>query len=207
MIDTHSTLIVDDHPVFRLGLRRALEGTVLRVIGEAETGSEALNLALRLTPEIVLLDLGLPDQDGFEVCRCLRVSSPGSVIVILSSYDDAATIRASRSAGAHGHVPKGTSVPKLIEHAVWLKANEGMTLFESSREGTLTDRELDVIEAMALGLHQPEIAMRLGIGVETVKSYVRSAYDKLGVNDRASALRMARQLKLIEAPPSRGYRR
>ena len=201
-----TTLIVDDHPVFRLGLTLGLRGTPITIVGEAATGHAALKQAEQLNPDVVLLDIGLPEEDGFAVCRKLRQCSPRATVVMLSSYDDASTIRSSKLAGARGHLPKETPIESLVDVLTWLVADPTRTHFPDPARLGLTDREIDVVEGLALGLQQAEIARRLGIGPETVKTYVRSIYEKLGVRDKAEALAVARAKKLIGSPPSRGYR-
>lgn len=201
-----AALIVDDHPVYRLGLTLGLRGTPISIVGEAATGRAAVEQAKRLNPDVVLLDIGLPEGDGFAVCRTLRQCVPNAAVVMLSSYDDASTVRSSRLAGARGHLPKETPIGSLVDVLTWLVADDARMHFPDPSRLGLTDREIDVVEGLALGLQQGEIARRLGIGAETVKTYVRSVYEKLGVRDRAEALAVARTKKLIGAPPSRGYR-
>jgi DNA-binding NarL/FixJ family response regulator len=200
-------VLVDDHPIFRLGLTRAIASPSIAVIGEAGTGSGALDLVRRELPDVVLLDVALPDQDGFTVCRAIRQRWRSVGVILLTSFDDVASVRASRSAGARAHLSKETKPAAISEAIMSVAGDAEWSSFPTTGVDVLTARELDVLERLALGLTQREIASVLGLSNETVKSYLREAYSKLQVRDRAGALYEARSRGLIAATPGTGVPR
>lgn len=202
--DTIPLMIVDDHPVFRLGLLRALTDRRLVVVGEAGTGRAAIDMLSRVKPRVALLDVALPDLDGFAVCRAMLRQAPDLVVVMLTSFYDLATLRASRSAGARGHLVKDTAPDVIMSEIDAMLSDRSHEHFPGLREGPLTDRELDVLQCLAFGFRQPDIARELGVSSETVKSYTRELYGKLDAHDRAGALAAAWRRGLIASPPIAG---
>ena len=197
-------VVVDDHPIFRVGLTRALESTPLEVIGEAGSAAEALALVAQTRPDVLLLDIVLPDGDGMSVCRALRSRSPTTIVIMLSSFDDVATMRASRQAGARGHLAKDTPARIIVQEVERLVMEPTATAFARLGPQGMTERELDVLERLALGMTYVAIADQLAIAPETVKSYLREVYGKLGVHDRASAIEEGRRRGYLAAPPRLG---
>lgn len=197
-------VIVDDHPIFRIGLSRALSGTPLEVVAEAETAAEAREVVLATKPDVVLLDIVLPDGDGLSVCRHIKRQLPETAVVMLSSFDDVATVRASREAGASAHLSKDTPASEIVAQALRLMAEPTATIFPRMRVSGMTERELDVLERLALGWTYAAIAEHLGLSPETVKSYLREAYGKLGVRDRAAAIAEGRRRGFLPRPPGLG---
>ena len=205
MVDARlRVLVVDDHPIFRVGLARALGDTPLTVIGEAGSVQEAVIAATRLMPDVILLDVVLPDGDGLDACRVVRERVPQATVVVLSSFDDVATMRASRAAGARGHLAKDTPVPELVAVVCRLASDPQATAFARLKAHDLTERELDVLERLALGWTYVATANHLNLAPETVKSYMREVYGKLGVRDRASAIDVARRRGYLASPPRTG---
>jgi DNA-binding NarL/FixJ family response regulator len=196
-------LVADDHPLIVQGLRRTLDACDdIEVVGEAHTGAEVLALVERRSPELVLLDLRMPEMDGVECLAELKRRWPEVKAVMLSGSDDRASIDAAISAGASAYVIKSVSaldVPALLRQVA-----AGYTLFhspkddpgETSRPGrpakpALTERELTILAAVADGLPTKAIASELWVSEHTVKFHLTNIYRKLGVSNRSGAVRYA----------------
>jgi DNA-binding NarL/FixJ family response regulator len=204
-------LVVDDHQLFREGMRALLssiEGA--EVIGEAATGTEALELVARLSPDVVLMDVQMPDMSGLEATRRILAAEPGIGIVIVTMFEDDETVFAAMRAGARGYVLKGAGQADLLRaieavargEAIYGPAVAGRILrfFQSSRSDLpleafpdLTDREREVLDLIAAGLANRAIARRLGITEKTVKNHASNIFSKLQVTDRAQAMLRARE--------------
>ncbi|WP_372451205.1 response regulator [Nonomuraea rhizosphaerae] len=206
-------MIVDDHPVVREGLRGMLVAEPdIEVVGEAGSGDEAVVLAPRVRPDVILMDLRMPGGDGVGAIRRLRHAYR---IIVLTTYEDDAEIRRAIAAGAAGYLLKDVSRHDLAA-AVRTAAGGGLVLSPSvsarlaSWPGPpasecapvvgLSAREREVLELVADGLTNGEIARRLFIGEATVKTHLVRAYGKLGVTDRTSAVVVAMRLKLVRRP-------
>ena len=203
-------LIADDHELVRLALRSLLEAEdYIQVIGEAADGEEALQLALELRPDVMLLDLRMPKMTGVDVARELTGSDIR--IVVLTSYDDEEELFGALSAGVAGYVMKDTR-PDGILQAVRAVA-EGQTVLDptvakrviagqpsaqslQSIEG-LSDREVDVLRLMARGFNNKQIGGTLWIAEATVKSHVSHILRKLNVTDRTQAVLSAVRAGLV----------
>jgi NarL family two-component system response regulator YdfI len=198
-------LIVDDHLVVREGLRTILEVTQdLVPIGEAADGAEAVRLAGELSPDVVLMDLRMPGVDGIEAIRQIKAHYPHVEIVILTTYDDDEYIVQGLRAGARGYLLKDAGRQVLFESiraaargesllpsAVVDKVLARLTKPEPVEPGTLSARESEVLELLAEGAANKEIAAHLHITERTVKAHVTSIFNKLGVNSRAEAVAVA----------------
>ena len=201
-MDTISVLIVDDHPVVRRGLRTFLElHDDLRIVGEASTGSEAASLAEELVPDVVLMDLVLPDFDGIEATRRIRAVSPATSVIVLTSFADDDKIFPAIKAGATSYLLKDAEPQQLVE-AVRL-ASRGEPLLhpkvaarlmqEVSAKGErdavedLTKRELQVLRLLAQGLSNKLIAQELVVSEKTVKTHVSNILAKLHLSHRTQA--------------------
>lgn len=198
-------VVVDDHPVFRHGLVSLFESNGFAVVGEAAGAAEAIAVVTRERPDVVLLDLGLPDGTGVDVTARLTGLFPELRIVIITMYDDAGSVRDAITAGAVGYVVKDASPGQLI--AAVRAAEQGAVVFGSRVAPTaglglppaetdpfgLTPRERDVLELLVRGLSNPQIAERLGISGKTVSNNVSTLLAKLRAGDRAEAARIARQ--------------
>jgi DNA-binding NarL/FixJ family response regulator len=188
-----SVLIVDDHPVVRQGLRALLEvQDDMTVAGEAGDGPAAISLAESLRPDIVLLDLKLPGMDGVAVLRPLRAA--GLRVLVLTSATEPSTAAAAVRAGAAGVVYKDIDPAALVRaiRAVHdgnvLLAPEAIgSLVRGSRADTLTAREREVLDGIADGKSNREIARLLQVSEKTVKAHVSAVLAKLGVQDRTQA--------------------
>ncbi|MFG2092309.1 response regulator [Streptomyces sp. NPDC048612] len=202
-------LVCDDHAVVRAGLLALLDSAPdIEVVGEAGTGEEALALAAKLTPDVVLMDLQLGEGiDGVETTRRLT-SVPGTSlhILVLTTYDTDADITRAIEAGATGYLLKAERPDELF--AAIHAAAEGRTALSppvASRvmanlrrpRPTLTDRERDILAQLARGIGNRDIARALHISEATVKTHLRRIYDKLGVDTRAGAVAIAKERRLV----------
>jgi len=203
-------LVVDDHQLFREGVRALLDSLDgIDVVGEAASGSEALALAERSLPDVVLMDVQMPDMTGLEATRRLLAAHPSVGVVIVTMFDDDETVFAAMRAGARGYVLKGAGQADLARaveavargEAIYGPAVAGRILqfFRASRTDLpvdafpdLTDREREVLDLIAAGKANAAIARRLGITEKTVKNHVSNIYSKLHVADRAQAMLRAR---------------
>ncbi|PRY58230.1 LuxR family two component transcriptional regulator [Knoellia remsis] len=195
-------LVVDDHPVVRAGMV-ALLGEVdgFDVVGEAGNGAEALALAPRLDPDIVLMDLRMPVMDGAEATARLRDQPGAPQVLVLTTYDTDADIVRAVEAGARGYLLKDTAPTALAEAIRRAAAGETVLappvaakLAERLRAPApveLTPRELDVLQAVARGLSNAEVGRELFIGEATVKTHLLRIFAKLEVTDRTGAVTAA----------------
>lgn len=191
-------VIVDDHAVVREGTRQLLEAdSGLEVVGEAATGQEAVQLIERLGPDVVLLDLALPDINGIEVAGRLQTALPDTKVIILSAYDDADYVVAAMDAGVAAYLLKTSRGQEVIDaiHAV----NQGQVILhpevaaklrrpQQREEPELTPRELEVLRLAAVGRHNKEIADQLSISVRTVEGHLSHILTKLDVASRTEAV-------------------
>ena len=201
-------LIVDDHPVVRTGIRGMLDGHPnFEVVGEAVNGEEAVDLAGRLNPDVVLMDLRMPGTDGVAATARIRKENPGARVLVLTTSDSGADILRAVEAGATGYVLK--DAPREELYGAIEAAAEGKPLLAPdvaahlvervrwpSEEG-LSGRELEVLGLVARGKGNKEIARTLWISEATVKSHLLHVYDKLGAADRASAVAAAMQRGIL----------
>lgn len=202
-------VVADDHEMARAGLRALLGGLPsLQVIAEARNGAEAIDLATRLQPDLLLLDLRMPDIDGLQVIRHLRRRPPMPCVVVVTVHDNIQYLREARDAGAHGYVLKDVGRSELlaaIEIAVrdwWCGAagtgSRHPAIFPP--EQRLTLRETQVLALVAQGLTNRQIGDRLGIASGTAKLHVEHILAKLGVGDRTQAAVRAAALGLAPMP-------
>ena len=198
-------LIVDDHPVVRTGIRNMLEPAMgISVIGEASTGSEALQMIENLQPNVVLLDMKLPDMSGIDVIKQIYEAKSSSRVLGLSSYDDREFISQLLNYGASGYLLK-EEVPEYIIEAVrgvahgeagWVSrkvaALLSQILLKDKEGGTdLTTRELEVLRLVVDGKTNDQIGVSLGISVKTVENHLHAIFRKMGVVSRVEAAVMA----------------
>jgi DNA-binding NarL/FixJ family response regulator len=204
-------LIVDDHPVVRTGIRNMLEPAMgISVIGEASTGSEALQMIENLQPNVVLLDMKLPDMSGIDVIKQIYEAKSSSRVLGLSSYDDREFISQLLNYGASGYLLK-EEVPEYIIDAVrgvahgeagWVSrkvaALLSQILLKDKEDGTdLTTRELEVLRLVVDGKTNDQIGVSLGISVKTVENHLHAIFRKMGVVSRVEAAVMAVRESLL----------
>jgi RNA polymerase sigma factor (sigma-70 family) len=209
-----SVMIVDDHPVFRQGLRRVLEGEDdLDVIAEVEDGIDALDTGRQIVPDVMLLDINLPGMNGLQVARALKDTLLDINIIMLTAYHDDQQVFHAIRAGASAYFPKDVSPRRLIEairlvhqgsyvveDRVLEKPQVGVWLLEQFEQADqdaredlssllvpLSPREMEILQHIAQGKSNKEIAYELGISRQTVKNHMTSILRKLAVNDRTQA--------------------
>jgi DNA-binding NarL/FixJ family response regulator len=211
-----SVVIADDHSLVRQGLRRYLEmAGDIEVLGEASNGAEVLRMIDNGTgvPDIVLLDIRMPEMDGLETARRIRVKYPDVGIIILTAYDDRQFVVEAVRAGARGYVLKARDAEHLIQ-TVRLVAGGNMVIDpqlvvalaeelsvaneRDRRAGTLTAREVEVLQLLAFGHTNKDIAEQLFISPDTVKTHLEHIFEKLGTSDRTAAVAEALRRHLIE---------
>jgi DNA-binding NarL/FixJ family response regulator len=204
-------MIADDHPVARAGIRKFLEKEPdIQVVAEAASGEEAIKLVGELSPEILLLDMELPGMRGTEVARKLKEMKSPVKVLALSTYDNRQYILGLLASGAAGYLIK-EEVPETIIEAVrgvargeqgWVSRRVAakMTVWmqsENTKEGDLTEREVEVLRLVVAGKTNQEIGFALGISPRTVEKHVDSLYTKLGVSSRVEAAVSAVRDKLV----------
>lgn len=188
-------LVADDHPLFRLGLKAALEAEGLEVVAEAGTGEEALAQALEKAPDAVLLDLRMPGMDGLTCARRLREMGYRGLIILLTTYQEPALLLEAYKAGADAYLSKELSAPELKRRL--LQIQQGEERLTAPDIPALTPREEEVLRLLAEGLSTKEIARALRLSPETVRSHLESLYAKLEARNRVEALSRARSLGFL----------
>jgi DNA-binding NarL/FixJ family response regulator len=202
-------LIVDDHPVVRDGLKGMLASQPeFEVVGEAEDGARAVELAQQLSPQVVLMDLRMPVMDGVEATTRIRAGLPGVYVLVLTTYDTDADILRAIEAGATGYILKDApreelyrAIRSTAQGQSYLSPSVATRLMGQLRTpagAPLSERELDVLTWVAKGASNKEIARHLHISESTVKSHLLHIFSKLGVNDRTQAVTLAVQKGIIE---------
>ena len=200
-------LLVDDHVLLRHGTRALLaEAPEIEVVAETGQGREALDLARRIAPDVVVLEIRLQDMSGVEVARSLRQDFPEVKVLILSAYHTEQYVRVLFAVGVHGYLLKNASGRELVEGVLAVCRGETVLSSEVSAQlagrtrhsglaasGGLSDREREVLGLVALGASNKEIATELGIGTRTVETHVSSAMAKLGARSRTEAINLAVQ--------------
>lgn len=208
---TIRVVIADDHTVVRKGIRDLLldEGDIA-VVGEARNGHEAVDLAVALQPDVVVMDIAMPELSGVEATRALRAQAPAVRVLVLTSYDDDPYIYGLLDAGASGYILK-TAESREIVRAVRATA-AGQSVIDpavaprllarlsqpAAGSDTLTERELDVLQHAARGLTNKQIGVDLQISDRTVQNHLANIYTKLGVASRTEAVTAALQRQLIK---------
>ncbi len=200
--DPTRVLLVDDHPMVREGLRGMLEAADVEVVAEAGTGEEALRAAAAHAPDVVLLDLELPDLDGLTVLRRLKAIEKRLAVLVVTMHDDPALVRQAVESGASGYVLKGISRrellaalevvrhggsvldPSLLRATLADGASESRPASRGDRDNPLSSIEQEMLRLVAQGLTNREIGVRLRWSVGTVKKYLQRALEKLGASDR-----------------------
>jgi two-component system, NarL family, nitrate/nitrite response regulator NarL len=196
-------LVVDDHPVVRDGMELlAHTCSTVRIAGYAATGKEALRIAPAVDPNVILLDLRLPDMLAPELIRELRALVPGARIVIFTAYPDHPALDAALEAGAYGFLPKDASRTDLVA-AIARTMQPGAAASPDERHqrrggpSPIARREYDVLRRVATGETNHEIASAMNLSPNTVKAYLRNAMQKLDARNRVEAISRAREAGLL----------
>ena len=213
MPDVIRIALCDDHAVVRGGLRRILDADDLEVVGEAGTVKEAIALAASCLPDVFVMDLGLPDGSGIDAtAEVLRVS-PVTRVLVLTAHDDIAYLRRAFEAGAVGYLVKEAADIELVQAVRQVASGKqyvhpslGAALLAPDAPparlggpgGELSDRELEVLRMMALGLTNTEISQRLYVSVRTVETHRSHIHQKLNVRNRAELVRRAKEAGLLD---------
>src|SRR5919198_1868833 len=209
-------LLVDDHELVRQGIGAMLQGSSdIEVVGQARTGREAIEVARRELPDVVLMDVRMPDMDGLEATRKLKEERPRTAVVMLTMHDNPAYLRDAVRAGAAGYLLKDVSKNELVD-AIRQVATGGAFIESQMLKGmlsemkpgatvpsaarNLTKREREILALVAEGMSNREIADRLVLSPETVKSHVAAILEKLNVSDRTQAAIYAVRNGLVEQP-------
>jgi DNA-binding NarL/FixJ family response regulator len=208
MTDVVRVLIADDHPVVRSGIRGMLASDPgFEIVGEAADGTEAVALALRTEPDVVLMDLRMPALDGASATAEIRARRPETQVLVLTTYDTDADIVRAIEAGAIGYLLKDVPHEELSRAVRAAARGEPVLapavaerLMDRARGGAgdaLTAREIDVLQLAARGLSNNEIAKELFVSATTVKAHLAHIYRKLGVSDRTAAVTTALERQVI----------
>jgi two-component system NarL family response regulator len=201
-------LLADDHRLILAGIRRALEEVEdLEVVGEAESGSQVLPLIHQTNPDIVLLDLRLPDMSGLACLDSIRQRYPEVKVVILSAFNDPEHIQAAFQRGATAYIVKSVNpvdLPSALRQALDQTVYQGVRVIGDvsgqAGEGLgLTEREMSMLKALARGLSNQAISKEFWVTEQTVKFHLSNIYRKLGVANRTEAARFAYERGLVES--------
>jgi DNA-binding NarL/FixJ family response regulator len=213
--DDTEVVLVDDHPVFRDGLAMLLDSVEgIRVVGRAGTGGEALELVGQLQPDVVVMDVNMPEMDGIEATRRLTGDSPHVGVVVLTMAEDDDTVFAAMRAGARGYLLKEAGQDEIVRCVTAVARGEAVfgapvarriadyfaagppAAAESGPFPELTPREREVLDLVAAGRANPDIARALFLSPKTVRNIVSNVFAKLHVADRAEAIIQARDAGL-----------
>ena len=213
-MDTIRVLIADDHQLFRDGLKALLlSAPDTEVVGEAATGKEAIQLAAERQPHVILMDLQMPEMDGIEATRHIVDTRPHIKVLMVTMFEDDQSVFAAMRAGARGYVLKGAKHDEMLRAIRAVGSGEAifspsiaarmMDFFAASRSvipeetfSDLTDREREILNLIARGESNADIARTLTISVKTVRNHVSNVFSKLQVADRAQAVIRAREAGL-----------
>ncbi len=193
---TIRVLVVDDHPIFRDGLCKLLAAEDdVTVVGQGRSGAECVALVEKLKPDVVLLDLKMPDQDGLEVLRGLAGLDTGARVIVLTASEDERDYVEAVRRGARGLVLKQMATARLLEGIrkvhrgeLWINRRVAADVLKAAGQPvpgeSLTAREKEVVKLVAQGFRNKEIAEKLSLSEQTVKNHLHAIFDKLGVSDR-----------------------
>lgn len=211
---TVKVVFADDHEVVRRGITSLLEGTPVEVVGVAGSAADLLKLTTSKTPDVVVLDVRMNDEDGLNLLSTLKKKSPELPVVMLSTYDNPTYVARSIALGASDYILKGSTREEMVDAILRASRNEQppetsvmkqvQTTMEKRKERgefkemPLTNRERQVLRHIALGLSNKEIGVSLGISVETVKEHVQNILRKLSAPDRTAAAVWAVKNGLID---------
>lgn len=202
MGDRIKVLLVDDHALFREGIAEIFDAEEdMEVIGEAANGQEAIELAVEVKPDVVLLDVEMPLMGAEQAVRRILHSSPSSKILVLTMYDEPRLVRKLLMLGAHGYLVKNATREELVaavrtvhrvEDRIVLSVSRSTAArLEGSEQSVLSSRELEVLLLISRAMSNSQVASRLHISEGTVKRHLTNIYAKLGVSSRADAAKKA----------------
>jgi DNA-binding NarL/FixJ family response regulator len=212
---TYRILLADDHTVLRDSIRRSFEAAGEQVVGEAANGEEAAELALDLRPDVIVMDLTMPVLDGIGATRRIRQAMPDAKVVVLTMHDDVDATKQALEAGAVGFLTKGSSFALVLDTV--RKAAEGETGMTPELAGTmlavaskaqaaapvtdeplLSDRQVEILQAIASGSSTKQVARQLGITQKTVHNHLNAIYRRLDTQSLTHAVLSAVRLGIIE---------
>jgi DNA-binding NarL/FixJ family response regulator len=196
-------MLADDHRMLREGLGRSMREQGFDIVGEAGDGAEAVQMAMRLRPDVILMDVTMPEMDGVEACRAIRKDLAGTQVVMLTMHADQEVLASAIRAGASGYLVKDCSTEEIAA-AVRMAASGETALSPqlaasmlnevrkwdkaaAEEERIVTKREEEVLQLIADGCSTPEVAAKLYISQKTVKNHLASIYQKLDARDRTQA--------------------
>ncbi len=202
------TMLVDDHTVLREGLRRSLEAAGLDVVAEVGDGLQVLAAARESHPNVVLMDLSLPGQDGLLATRQLKEYMPELPVIILTMFADEQTVREAFAAGAVGYLLKDCSTAEMVSTVTSVVQGRGepgngalKSYIQTSKKVTtnhgLTRREVEVLQVLANGSSTTDLAKKLYISAKTAKNHLAHIYSKLGATSRTEAVAKAVRLGIV----------
>jgi DNA-binding NarL/FixJ family response regulator len=201
-------LAVDDHPTLRQGLGLMFgEADDLELIGTVESGEEAVAAATRLRPEVVIVDVRLPGIDGISAVRHLSRALPDVKTIVFSAYGDKRLLSDAIAAGADGYVLKGSPPEDLLRAVRTVSAGKpfvdpslspALLMSQVAADAPVSEREREILQLLASGLHTQQVAARIGLSAETVKSDTKRAIQKLEADTRVHAVAIALRQALIE---------
>ncbi|MFA5788163.1 MAG: response regulator transcription factor [Actinomycetota bacterium] len=209
-------VVVEDHTLVRQSLVKIMTAEPgFEVVAEAGSAEEALQVAKSHRPDLVVMDVGIPGEDGLQVAMKLKKLLPDVRILFLTMHDDDATIRRAIGVGADGFVPKTASTEELLQ-GLRVVASGGSYLSPGVARrvmdlaggrsggvvGRLTDRELEILTLLTQGLRPADVAARLYMSIKTVKNHLTNIYAKMGVESAAQAVAEAYRRGLVSVPPS-----
>ena len=218
-VGTVRVLLVDDHELVRRGMKTMLESEGdIEVVGEASDGTEVLALVEANLPDVVLIDVIMPNRDGIEATREIKSNFPGTGVVVLSGHDDQQFVFDALKAGASGYLLKTADLEEVVGTVKAVAAGEGrldpslaqrvLTEFQTYQKEDvaevyqpLTPREREILQHMSEGLPNKTIASRLSISERTVTTHIANIYSKLHVNNRVSAIQEAMRRRILNVNP------
>lgn len=206
-------MLADDHRMLREGLGRSMREQGFEIVGEAGDGAEAVQMAMRLRPDVILMDVTMPEMDGVEACRVIRRDLPSTQVVMLTMHADQEVLASAIRAGASGYLVKDCSTEEIAA-AVRMAASGETALSPQlaasmlnevrkwdkaavEEERIVTKREEEVLQLIADGCSTPEVAARLYISQKTVKNHLASIYQKLDARDRTQAVLAAVRMGIV----------
>jgi two-component system, NarL family, response regulator DegU len=212
-LETITLVLVDDHQMLRQSLRRSLEQEGFTVLGEASDGEEGVRLAAELRPNVVLMDVSMPEMDGVTATRHITAAVPGVKVVMLTMHPDEDVLTRALAAGACGYLVKDCSIEEVAStvrqataNDIDLSSNVARSMLAQVKSLTASDdagdpisrREIEVLQLIADGLSTPEVAGQLYISQKTVKNHLASIYAKLDARDRTQAVITAVRMGIVK---------